>query len=1347
MERKNELNSARALARRGVVLSLDALVAFLLFSSVVAVLYLFEQSFWAPVLTQDSLQSTAQHTSDALNGLRVVDVRREPEMAALFDSGTLSDEDLNRTLVEVIGSFWAVNDSGNASIAANLSRKIFSPFLPENVEWAFLYDDDPVYNSTDIPYDGFIASSRKLVSGIAKSLPSTGCVASAYLQKIAGKSDAAYYYFGGFVGQGTIAAVVNGVPVGSNATQIFLEASAGDNFSLYANGVFCGQFNISNATNYSVANWSVTEQACLTAVAGGAENNFTVSFNGTDLAQQFFGGGFLKILYNTTSFYTAPSATRRFYLPGIDGLINYYSSFYVPGVVTNVSGRLHFYNNYTTNFTVGNRSVYNSSGSEYDQLVLLGDSDFSAFNYSAEFSGKNVPLKFWAYANVTGGGGYADVILITDKSGSMDWRMDSDSTYGVNRTRTCDDPNIYDNDTQRLSVARCLDKQFVEAVLQGVGNRVGLVAFSSSADDYFPLSSDVSALENNITQYQPGGYTCICCAINRAYELLNGTYITRLIPSGSSWSYNASFPFTAPPNDSNGSAWNNRSYNVSWQNASAILGFGAGVTTDIGDNGGNYFFRKTFYVANVSLLINANLTVYSDDAAEVYLNGVLVDNDAGDHDASYWNRVVALDNALFVRGWNTVAVKLKNNDAVSAKFDAEINASWIRARYIIVMSDGVPNIRCVPTCSAPDFRSVSMYNGTQGFTVGTNGVIYAWDGSSWNSQEPPSTYYDLYGVSNRLESTAFAVGESGKIYLWSGASWTQQADMGRDAIYAVSTYNNSLAFSVGASGKIYRWLGSSWAQQTDKGSTTWYGVSVYNGSLAFAVGSSGKIERWLGGSWSEHADTGSNTFYAVNAYNGSLAFAVGDSGKIYRWLGGAWAQHADTGGNTFYAVDVWNGSLAFAAGSSGLIYRWNGSSWASQASPTSNSIRGLSFVNGSYAKAVTSGGEILHWNGVSWTIEWQYQCDNGNLTAGNSCSDNDACSLSTSCPSRNANYSSCRARRYLNATVHSIGFGPVASCNFANTTLYAVAQCGNGSYFASNNASELADFYRNLANAIVKQSTTQVASVIGEVSSILYSDSWLDFSFAPDTPPYGYQEMSVDLETQKFPSCTGSFVIPSSMRVDEFRVSSYSGEYWTDNATLLNGGTGGWTPFFNLSVYGSLYQSLGDPYALWANASLIRSGETNYVSIRTGNASSTPNPNCSSWNQGFYKARVRAAVNYSSVFLYCRARNATIYYDSNYDGIADGNVNVTVGGSLPSAGEAYVPPENFSADNAVDDALQRLLNNLDFVPTGTGPVGSITNPVGLKLSESIGLQVLTGEGIPFAWGPSEAAVVIWGKQS
>ncbi|RLB78129.1 MAG: hypothetical protein DRH24_14980 [Deltaproteobacteria bacterium] len=184
-----------------------------------------------------------------------------------------------------------------------------------------------------------------------------------------------------------------------------------------------------------------------------------------------------------------------------------------------------FRNNFTTFMYIGDKLIFRVNGSNSTQTITNTSTQLLGLFGSSAVSEKTVPIRIGTGGisyNVTRGVGNADVILITDLSGSMRWRIGySDSTNGVRRN--CDDPQLYDDDTRRISLAKCLDKDFVDIILNTTGNKVGLVGFTTSANTYHDLSDNKTSLINHINSYSdwPSGGTCVCCAINRAYDLLN----------------------------------------------------------------------------------------------------------------------------------------------------------------------------------------------------------------------------------------------------------------------------------------------------------------------------------------------------------------------------------------------------------------------------------------------------------------------------------------------------------------------------------------------------------------------------------------------------------------------------------------------------------------------------------------------------------------------------------------------------------------------------------------------------------------------------------------------------------
>ena len=117
---------------------------------------------------------------------------------------------------------------------------------------------------------------------------------------------------------------------------------------------------------------------------------------------------------------------------------------------------------------------------------------------------------------------------------------------------------------------------------------------------------------------------------------------------------------------------------AAWSDGQAPFGYGEkGVKTEL-DEGGDYYFRQHFDIQDRDQLSSVIVRVASDDAASVYLNGVLIDKDpawdnASAHEFAYWNRQVNLKPEAIRQGKNIIAVILRNGDSSSdAYLDIEV---------------------------------------------------------------------------------------------------------------------------------------------------------------------------------------------------------------------------------------------------------------------------------------------------------------------------------------------------------------------------------------------------------------------------------------------------------------------------------------------------------------------------------------------------------------------------------------------------------------------------------------------------------------------------------------------------
>ena len=507
--------------KKGIFFTLDAVFALLALLSIVSLFTLVSLESVSTEFMHESLHSLSGDMIGMSAKLYLRDLWSEKTVRDIYYGGYVNDKDLNETVLEVYGALWALNDSNYTSAAQNLTKLVFSNMVPVSVNWALTMGNDTLYNTTSLDStDVIVTISRRLVSGYMKSEPHVGYLARAFLSNVVGNQASQYFFFGGFVGQGNMTAVVRNIPSDANISYIYMEMNIQDNFTLYINSKYCGTFNKTSAGVFSVDSWTIKSSLCLSNLTRGSPNYFNINFTGSNVSAKYVGGGYIKVVYNTALFGDEINGVQRYYFPGIDGVVNLYDSFYVPGTMKNITAYIKIYNNYTTALTIGNKTVYNQNGTNLVQQIYLYDQNFTLLDYS-KLGQVTVPLRLQAGANITGGTmGDADVILITDNSGSMDWELSAD-TSGNQWGNNCADPRMFsDPTTQKLALAKCLDKYFIDIVLNGSGNRLGLVSFNDAVINWTSLSTSKTYLNTTVNNYVQGGGTCICCAINQAQQIL-----------------------------------------------------------------------------------------------------------------------------------------------------------------------------------------------------------------------------------------------------------------------------------------------------------------------------------------------------------------------------------------------------------------------------------------------------------------------------------------------------------------------------------------------------------------------------------------------------------------------------------------------------------------------------------------------------------------------------------------------------------------------------------------------------------------------------------------------------------
>lgn len=502
---------------KAFLLSLEAIIAVsLLF--VIAVFLSGIVTNPAPELKYERLYLSAKDVLNILENAKISEAKNLPTLQNYVDTGVIQNTD--GTLLDAIGFLWA---AGNITEASALTQEIMETvFNGTNFNYQLLMDDTLIheFNTSD---GEFIARLSTVVSGYDIGKPVEGFISRAYVTHPA-KQDRIFSFFGGYVGDGNVSTLLQ-LPDLETVLDAELELDAGNNFSLYVNGNFSGSYSKSIYGNLSSETWTVPSQYLDNFVPG--EN--LMMFNFTTLENNYIGGGKVKVVFNTTELIVqsetsyGENTTGNHSFPGINGIINLFDSFYVPGNVTNLSLYLEYLSFYPVFFVIGNQTIFTSNETSM-QTITLNDSNLSGLLDYQTLSERTVPIRFGT-ENLTllgGGLGALDTSLITDRTGSM---TACDVVANCNESNLCDSNPSGGCHANRHLVAVEADKSFVDVITSTEGNNVGLIGYGERAAPtcgFAEISNDNATLQATVDDYnyndiwQECGWTCISCGIEAA---------------------------------------------------------------------------------------------------------------------------------------------------------------------------------------------------------------------------------------------------------------------------------------------------------------------------------------------------------------------------------------------------------------------------------------------------------------------------------------------------------------------------------------------------------------------------------------------------------------------------------------------------------------------------------------------------------------------------------------------------------------------------------------------------------------------------------------------------------------
>jgi len=1241
-------------------------------------------------------------TMDVLSTLSELNMS---EIDSSFRTINLSNSaDVNISVLEQIGTYWA---KGETTYSTSLASQVLSNILPSGMGFNLSMQgnvsvaEHVLFNQSQLEVTNLVVGQR-MITGIVNGSPLTGSTSSAYLRRVDDKRTSSFVYFGGFIGQGNITALFNLGNVSITNIKLEMDVALGSNFSLIINGGQCntstGEPIFNGQTPNLVADtWNITN--CQGLMREG-QNNITFIF--MNISSAYIQGGYLKIMYTTDEFQeNSITNTGITNIPGIDGVVNLYDSFYVPGNLSNLAIYLHYKVNTsgnTNNFymTIGNTTIFYDNTTIGENTVTYTDANLIMLDYET-LSQSTVPIRI-GFENltfetiITNASGFGDVVLTTDLSTSMDADFNGDS----GTDRSCSNPLLFDPTTEKVAVAKCLDKNFTRDILRNNSlNRVALAPYSTTTISIIGLTNDLTQLNNSINGYAANGNTCTACSV------VDSIYLFTTQLNTDTWKYWADSQFSSSP-----ASWNQISFDDSlWPSGNTPFGYNvAGVVTTL---------NKTAPVYANLWENNGDVSGPPADFSSGTLNttgntyGWNAGNDGWDWKTGAYggnSTNVSIDGLYSLGGDYKLRIFIGGSPADGTRHISDgsygIQFNVTQEMYNIIQNGGIANFSFkwnwtgCSKCNNTKANDSSIWIKAR-ITNTTNGTIYlgsildfAKDNTNdvfWTNKTNTSySNYSSYNITSYIKAP-------GIYYLDFGGKFNRNMTNRNGTFYFDDTQLN---FSTNNIGKTYY-------------RNTFQIENISNLSNAVLyVASNNNALVYINGIMVDN-DTKSHTYSNWNRFVNAQGYLQAGSNVIAVQL-----NNNDSSSGFFdleLRANVGNRQNALVimsdGGASYCVTAWNGTESSNNCNECGgraccpNSLTGqLNETCPDYASL--DGGSSFNVYGWERPIEQLYNI-------------------------------SCYLNNKYNIGIFAVAFGSGLSDDGIKS-LNMSAACDNATHFYNaNNVSGLSNIYQSIASSILSGFLATQSQVIlfsggSFAPSTLYPDSYISYNFTPIVSPATPDEIEVVFESPKFTDCDPQVNIPSGLRVVDAKIVSYSGIHWTDYLNV-NGNEA-----YDLSEYNPSYVRLGDPFIVQIPPNYLIPGLNDFI-LKTGDDPIT-NTNCSSNNSFIYTAFVSSSTARSPVVEHAIGCNWTIQFED--DTFSNKKIPATYSGSNIcnyTANDHSITP--VIENDAYNLAVYNMLKLLDL-----GDNGKVF--VNLEATD-IEIVITTVSSVPYLWGPTIVKAMVW----
>jgi hypothetical protein len=309
-----------------------------------------------------SFQALGLQSNDLINvmsTLRVDSFKKTPTIASLISNGTLTSDDFNKTMLDLIGSYWYANNTGNKTIAAKITKDMFANLTTKC--YSLQTQNETVYSSCNAT-SGAATVAFKISSGYDLGKPVNGYISRAWVTKVQKNTTQIIpFYPEGSAWPKNLTNITKRFFLPDNITiynaTLYVSAHFGDSLAnsnfkdLMVNGVqlksnISWLYNQTDTNPTTSARYGVVD---VTRQLAAGNNTVNMSIGASGYHSHLHPGMRLIVTYSLTQDASTSNQTftKKYYFDNVLGGTGAWSmvSFYLPENATNVSAALNLHIN------------------------------------------------------------------------------------------------------------------------------------------------------------------------------------------------------------------------------------------------------------------------------------------------------------------------------------------------------------------------------------------------------------------------------------------------------------------------------------------------------------------------------------------------------------------------------------------------------------------------------------------------------------------------------------------------------------------------------------------------------------------------------------------------------------------------------------------------------------------------------------------------------------------------------------------------------------------------------------------------------------------------------------------